>query len=156
MGRSFINTVLAITFSFASVSCADPHYLNSQNESGGRIQGFNSLNCDLIFSSQKLCIVWTWEKQPTENETGSIWFRTYQIDDRDGFPQLVDSPSVPFIKLWMPSMGHGSSPVQVENVGTGTYKASGVYFSMPGKWQIKFQIKSGSTVIDEVIVDYTL
>jgi len=42
------------------------------------------------------------------------------------------------VALFMPEMGHGSSPTKVEKVtGTFDYKVSKIYFSMPGKWEVR-------------------
>lgn len=60
------------------------------------------------------------------------------------------------IFLWMPTMGHGSGPIAVKKLGTGLYDLSQVYFIMDGLWQLRIQLKSGNTVLDEQIFEYTL
>lgn len=53
-------------------------------------------------------------------------------------------------------MGHGSTPTQILKVDTGSYRANNVYFVMPGDWELKFQIKEGSSVLDEAVVSLTI
>jgi hypothetical protein len=69
---------------------------------------------------------------------------------------VIDPEGSPSVVLWMPSMGHGSSPVTVTRLDIGTYLANEVFFIMPGEWQIKFQLKRADEVIDEAIVDIVL
>lgn len=64
-------------------------------------------------------------------------------------PIEKDMESLPQLVLWMSSMGHGSTPSQTQRLDVGTYRASNVFFIMPGDWQLKFQIKNGNELLDE-------
>lgn len=41
------------------------------------------------------------------------------------------------VVLWMPSMGHGSSPVTLTKVGVNKYQVTEAYFMMPGQWEVR-------------------
>lgn len=41
------------------------------------------------------------------------------------------------VELWIPSMGHGSSPVTVQQFGLNKYKVSQAYFIIPGQWEVR-------------------
>lgn len=41
------------------------------------------------------------------------------------------------LDLWMPSMGHGSSPVTITQVGVNKYQISEAYFIMNGSWEVR-------------------
>jgi hypothetical protein len=41
------------------------------------------------------------------------------------------------VKLWMPEMGHGTTPVKVTPQGNGHYSVTEANFSMAGKWQVQ-------------------
>lgn len=69
---------------------------------------------------------------------------------------VSDLPSDIKIFLWMPNMGHGSSPILVKKLGTGLYDLSQIYFIMDGFWQIRIQLKNGTTVLEEQTFEYTL
>lgn len=56
------------------------------------------------------------------------------------------------IFLWMPTMGHGSQPVNITKTNDGEYEVSNVQFIMGGKWEIKFQLKDGAGVSDEAVI----
>ncbi len=67
------------------------------------------------------------------------------------------TPHLPVaVKLWMPSMGHGSSPVVIKQVAEGTYEVSDIYFIMLGEWEIRFQLKNNNDVIEEQIQKITI
>lgn len=131
-------------------SCAKPNYA-SPGRGGVEFQQGNVGSGVFAVSGKK--IWFAWERQPTDSDFGSFYFRTSSADPRDGFPILEDLPVS--VLLWMPGMGHGSTPVTVEHVGVGTYRASKVFFTMRGDWQIRFQMKDGATVKDEAVLDYT-
>lgn len=61
-----------------------------------------------------------------------------------------------FVFLWMPTMGHGSAPVTITQINEGEYQVSNVKFTMGGKWEIKFQLKDGSQVVDEAVITLNL
>jgi hypothetical protein len=41
------------------------------------------------------------------------------------------------VVLWMPDMGHGSSPVTLQDIGHNHYQVSNAWFVMTGKWLVK-------------------
>ena len=109
----------------------------------------------VTFQNSGLYLSYAWEKLPTETESGSFIFKTYRPNLADQSPVQMALPKVPEVILWMPSMGHGSSPTTVTELDTGTYRVSDVYFIMPGNWEIKFQLKTSETVDDEAVVPFT-
>lgn len=55
------------------------------------------------------------------------------------------------VALWMPSMGHGSSPTRVEravdadgNVVPGTFTVRNVFFIMAGEWEVRVTLTNAS------------
>ena len=49
------------------------------------------------------------------------------------------------VKLWMPDMGHGSSPTTLEMAGDSCLRVKKINFMMPGLWELRIQFKDGST-----------
>lgn len=45
------------------------------------------------------------------------------------------------VQLWMPSMGHGSSPVKITQLGVNKYKVTEAFFVMPGTWEVRVTFK---------------
>lgn len=151
-GKSTLPLAVALTL---LSGCADPTYVNETNSSP-RGQSKLGLECATKFTKSGHCILITWVKKPTETEKGEFTFRAFNFEGEDNFPVKADLESTPDVLLWMPSMGHGSSPTVVTPLGGGLYRATDVFFIMPGEWQIKFQLKAtDKTVSDEAILNYT-
>lgn len=138
-------------------ACAKPRYENPENlgEAGSSGQGApqeKASQCSVRFAASGYCLSWNWELKPTDAEVGSLTFKIYRGNVLDDSPLLVDPNLAPSLLLWMPSMGHGSSPIVVTKLDVGTYRASEVFFTMGGEWDLHFQIKNGKTVQDEAVV----
>jgi hypothetical protein len=132
------------------VGCAEPKYVKDSNTNNDGTNAQESkADCQVSFINSGLCLAWFWEKKPTSTEMGSLIFKTYRLNSVDQTPIEVDLTSIPQVVLWMPSMGHGSTPTQTARVDEGTYRATNVFFIMPGDWEIRFLLKNGTEVIDE-------
>ncbi len=136
-------------------ACAQPKYIQKIEDSGAAPSyQKNKADCHVQLENSKLCLSWVWEVKPTETEFGSFVFKTYRLNNYDQSEIMTDFSENVEVVLWMPSMGHGSSPTAVEKLDTGTYRAKDVFFTMPGEWQIKFQFKNiNSDLTDEAFVD---
>lgn len=141
---------------FLLFGCAQPKYVNKLNSENGSVHEEKKSNCDIVFTKSKMCLSWKWEEKPTSSEMGSLIFKTFRLNNYDQTAIQIDpifeQTSVPQVVLWMPSMGHGSSPTNTIRLDVGTFRVSDVFFIMPGEWQIKFQIKNGEEVLDEAQV----
>ncbi len=101
--------------------------------------------CAHKFLKLNECYELIWESKPTEEEYGEFKIKFSQAFDPEGELKVF---------LWMPSMGHGSSPVLVNELGSGTYLVSDVFFTMRGEWDIHIQINKENEIIDESIIHY--
>lgn len=137
--RKFLWLVTALTLA----ACANPKYQPPAAE--------NSVQA--AFRSQAEVSL-TWEQLPTETETGSFRFHTYRRNPLDGSKVLLDLGTRVSVRLWMPGMGHGSSPVTVERTGPGEYRAAEVFFLMRGEWEIHIQVDDEGNS-DEAVLPYT-
>lgn len=113
-------------------------------------------DCELDFAKAGFCASWSWDHRPGDDETGSAVLRFWKKGEGSPFGPYADPEGTVAVKLWMPAMGHGSSPVtvtpQVDAAGSripGVFTASQIYFSMPGAWEIRVQLKNGTQVIDQ-------
>ncbi|MCO5113391.1 MAG: hypothetical protein M9899_10625 [Bdellovibrionaceae bacterium] len=158
MTRSIL-LFLFITFGLSG--CADRKYEVVQNDGsrahqvtapGSDEDSYDTEKCTLRFKNSDLCLLWTWESLPTPQNPGVLTFKITRENLLDGTPIPVDISTLPAVVLWMPSMNHGSTPTQVEQVDTGSFRATHVFFIMPGEWDIRFQIKEGMQVQDEAVL----
>ncbi|MBL7687617.1 MAG: FixH family protein [Bdellovibrionaceae bacterium] len=124
---------------FLFCACARPVYL--ENPTGQTNAGAQEK------SKCTTCVQMLWEQRPTETTFGSFIFSFVDSDTRASIvPPKADSIKV---VLWMPSMGHGSSPVTVEKLSDGVFRASRVFFSMGGDWDVRFQLFTNGEKTDE-------
>lgn len=157
LGVMLLTPLLAV-----AAGCAQPKYelvnANGLNaESGQReSQEQGARDCPLRFRSSGYCLAWKWETLPTSRQPGALIFKIYRGNLYDDSPVETDLEVMPSLILWMPSMGHGSSPTTVIRIDVGTYRASNVFFIMPGEWELRFQAKEGSSVQDEAVLALTI
>lgn len=113
--------------------------------------------CKIRFKKTNVCLSWKWEQLPTRTQKGSITFWTY-TDTSETVP--FEFEFLPQLVLWMPSMGHGSTPTVVSRLGAGKYLAQDVYFVMRGKWELRFEVKNPTDpqlpVFDEAVVEIVI
>ena len=89
----------------------------------------------LSFSGGKVKAQVTWEKGPLDNQE-SVMMVELKSEET---PKPYDIK----VALYMPEMGHGSSPTKVEKIPqTNRYKVSKIFFTMPGTWEVRVTLKS--------------
>lgn len=147
---TFFMPLLVIT-----AGCAQPKYETPATRSGIGQELDSPSDCSLRFSKSNLCLFWSWEKLPTDTESGTLILKVYRLNalDQSMFP--VDPPHELDFVLWMPSMGHGSSPASLAKVDIGSYRITDVYFVMRGEWELIFRLKNGEQTEDEILVPFT-
>ena len=133
---------------FLISSCGkSPLQLKKSND---EIQGNNGLVVSKKFSTtgHSIDLVWLSPRNSTDVTHFLLIAKQNNI--------ASDLPPDFSLFLWMPSMGHGSSPVTIKKIATGVYDISDVYFIMDGDWQIRVQLKNGATVTEEMDFNYTI
>lgn len=151
-GKIFSASLFLSTFTV--IACAQPKYeniTNNQDQIGEKV----TTDCSIRFNQSGHCLNWQWDEMPTQSQPGSLTFKVVRPNEMDQTPIPVDISSEVDVILWMPSMGHGSSPTTIQKIDIGSYLATNVFFVMPGEWEIKFQIKENKKVIDEAVVTLT-
>ncbi len=132
-------------------ACGDSHRVN-ETPLEARAQEMSD-ECEFYYESEGLCLKAHWDTRATENAFGSM---TLTFTERNSPTRPVSPKRGPFIQLWMPSMGHGSSPVSVTLIEEGIYKAEDIFFIMPGPWDIRYQLKDGNKIVEEKIQKITI
>lgn len=133
--------------------CAKPDYgspgdTNPMGKAQGGACG-NGLGYEIERSG--LCAAVFWRVLPRDGEMAAFQLQFAQANNA-----LLKEPSGELkVFLWMPSMGHGSSPVTLSKTeSVGIYSVTDVYFVMPGAWEIRVQIKAGDGTISELHIPY--
>ena len=138
-------------------SCTQPKYVKSEwnenQQSLAKPTGEITSDCTIKFKNSETCLTWSWEVKPTDSQTGSLIFKIFRKNKLDASNIYLTPNGEVKLKLWMPEMGHGSSPTQIEMIDIGTFRARSVFFVMPGLWELKFQVWSDQVLSDEAMVN---
>ncbi|RYZ91710.1 MAG: serine protease spb1 [Proteobacteria bacterium] len=148
----FGKLIAAVALALILSSCARPIYQQVANEPRGTTDNSKASRCDIRFTQSQHCLEYAWVTYPTESKPGEFLFKIYRLNLADQSPMPVDHNLKLQVVLWMPSMGHGSTPVTVTRLDVGTFSATKVFFVMPGEWEIKFQLKDEEALQDEAIL----
>lgn len=141
--------IFVALMSLTLAACAQPNYQDTPKPGFDSKPG--SKQCALYFQTEDLCASYSWLTNPTEDETGSFNLKFWsRANGQPTDPQLELK-----VVIWMPDMGHGSSPVTITKNAVGDYLVDRVFFSMHGDWQIRFQLKNAKAVSDEQIANVT-
>lgn len=132
----FIKFTLILNLS----SCGDSPFLS--DETPEEIQNRDTLNSDnfeeggsLWLRESRYQVRPLWRLGPFVADESKLLFL---ILDESGYP--ISPEYKVFLKIWMPTMGHGSFPIKVTEVGEGIFEAREIFFIMPGYWDIHFQL----------------
>jgi hypothetical protein len=128
----------------ANLACAKRNYTNEISNTL-LTSSDDLIQCQYFFAKEELCLNVEWETSPSSNNYSSLIMSFSKKDTQD----LIDPQKTPFVFLWMSSMGHGSTPVTMEKIAVGQYRASNIYFVMPGTWDVRFQLKSGNAIVEQ-------
>ena len=145
--------ILALSF----FACAEPRYESVVLAPAADVQTDETETpCLARFRVSGHCLQWSWETLPSASEPGVLRFKVLRANRLDGSALPLDLEGTASVVLWMPSMGHGSTPTQTKQVDIGSFRATQVYFVMPGEWEIRFQFRQAEKVLDEAVVPFLL
>lgn len=143
--KVLIAHVLILVAAQMITACAKPNYQNLNHD-------LNQL-CAFDITAYDMCadIIWNTSPKVSENSPFKLNFYT-----KNNPTILVNPPNDIYVYLWMPDMGHGSSPITLTQTTTGEFMAQDVYFLMNGLWQIRIQFKNGNEILNETAFSISL
>ena len=138
-------------------SCGEsPLWNHAMEKSGLTKDSYEQRAEENKFSKTKFSFVLDWITGPVKGENKFI-LKSWHKDLGTLSGPYQDLPSNLHIYLWMPDMGHGSSPVKIKKIGPGEYEVTSIYFIMGGGWEIYFQLLTNKDdVLDEVVLPFSL
>lgn len=142
---------LVLVFLFLS-ACARPDYLDPKIASQSHPP---PTGCALELTNSALCASVEWTSGPASPQESEFILKFWKNTDSVQGP-YVDPANTLSVILWMPSMGHGSSPVTIEKIQEGIYRVRRVFFIMPGDWEVRVFLKNGATAVDQAVVSLIL
>ena len=126
---------------FLLIGCGESPFLNDE----GELRDVQAVESELYLKESEVSVNAFWQDGPYVGDESTILII---LQGRNG---MTYKEEISFgIKLWMPGMGHGSFPVTLEKIADGIFLASEVFFTMPGYWDIHFQVFVGESLKEEV------
>lgn len=135
---------LILIFLLLLSSCGDSPFLKDKLslDSVERVQGISE---ELFFKNTEVSIKTFWKQGPFVGDESRMLILFF---DKNG---LSTSTNLDFrVMLWMPTMGHGSFPITISKISDGIYEANEMFLTMPGYWEIHFQLFENTTLKDEI------
>ncbi len=132
---------LIVFLALTLCACARPDYLPEATAVNNE-QNDPQSNCTILFNKENICAELLWKQAPTSTDFSEFELR---------FNASIPAENLSVI-LWMPSMGHGSSPVKIESLGDGKFRVFKVFFIMPGDWEIRIVLKDSQATLDQAHV----
>lgn len=148
-----MNSIFALVLSILLPALSFAH---GQNHQSHQSQSSNSYH--LVFKKGAMHIHANFEVTPAVGADSVL--RLVAMDAATHKPTAFTEDVE--VVLWMPSMGHGSSPTQVERVVdaagavvSSTLRVRNVYFIMGGDWEVRVTLKSadGTTETQKFALD---
>lgn len=119
--------------------------------------------CPLPLNRTGLCASVSWDATPSASRTNAFTLRFWSQSNGTESGPYITPDQAPFVRLWMSSMGHGSRPVVMSAakdaagaVIPGVYRVEQVVFTMRGDWDLQIQLRNGSTLIDQAVLNIEL
>ena len=130
--------IIFFTFMFVLMSCGKSPLLNKAGKNLNEVTGGVLLSEQ--FSKEQLGFSVNWIVSPT-------------LDDLSSFELKLERPlknnQSLNVYIWMPEMGHGSSPVEMKQLNPVDYVFSELAFIMPGLWVLHVEILENNQVVDQ-------
>jgi hypothetical protein len=158
------NTVLLVlaSMSMSSLACGYSPLLNHQTaqvfDPNAPVQRSAPVagDCPLEFPKSGLCASLTWDTALSSEDENTGTLRFWDKATSSAAGPYRDASGDVGVMLWMPAMGHGSSPVTVTAQGGGTYAVTKAYFVMPGDWDVRVQLKQNHQLIEQAVLSVKL
>lgn len=145
--------IFLFLFVFLSFSCGKSPFMNESSEKqkesastefeGVLVTGRSTRVEQNEKMQYKLRLLW--EVGPDQNGENKL---VLLVNDLNGKRVSFSKDFNAYI--WMPSMGHGSSPISIHEVSEGIYELSDIYFIMGGHWEFYIQLKENQQIFGEL------
>lgn len=139
--------LLALIAVFSFNACANPKrepVTPPQSKAQGQA-------CANTLNVEQLCATIAWENPPSTKASSSMYLMLQKMET--DYAPLADATGNLKVYLWMPSMGHGSSPTKIEKVAPGLYRISSLEFIMKGDWELRVEILVKDQSNKEIVRD---
>jgi hypothetical protein len=160
-GRHAATATLIALASLLPQGCESPLFNHASADERGLLTSPapNDKDCPLAFPKSALCAELAWTSALNDQDPATFTLRFWSAASSSAAGPYVTPAHSVKVQLWMPSMGHGSSPVTLapaqdaaSTAIPGIYEGESAYFIMPGAWDVRVQLKQGATTVEEAIL----
>lgn len=130
--------VVFFLFIFTLASCGKSPLLNKVSKNLNEVTGGVLLSEQ--FTNEQLGFSVNWIISPTLDELSSFEFK---------LERSLKSNQNLNVYIWMPEMGHGSSPIEMKQLNSTDYIFNEIAFIMPGLWVLHIEILENNQVVDQ-------
>lgn len=130
--------IVLLLLTLTLLSCGKSPLLNKVKNASSEVTGGILLSEN--FPNEKLGFSMNWTVPPGLEELSSFDLKLARPLNQN---QTLN------IYIWMPDMGHGSSPVDIKQLNSTDYVVSEIAFIMPGLWVLHVEILENNQVVDQ-------
>lgn len=130
--------IILLLFALTVLSCGKSPLLNKVSKNLNEISGGILLNEQ--FPNEKISFSINWITEPGLENLSSFELK---------LARPLSQTQTFNIYIWMPEMGHGSSPVEISQLNATDYSVREIAFIMPGLWILHIEILENNQVIDQ-------
>jgi hypothetical protein len=134
--------IMALIFLLALIGCGKPPFLNKVEKGFSEVSGGTPVS-----ENQNNNFTYKWLVSPSLENISSMEI---------SFSRPLDANLSMHAYLWMPEMGHGSSPIEVNKINSTDYILNEIAFIMPGIWVLHIEILENNRIIEQWQRTYTL
>lgn len=138
------------------ISCGNSPLQNEEREKNEVTQNEGMITGKFILANnlrnsrgeeiQEIYLQATWQRGPELVVSNKL---LVLLLDSEG--SRVDYNDELYAYIWMPGMGHGSSPISHYKVSQGMYELDRIFFIMGGSWDLHIQLKKDDVVLSEIV-----
>lgn len=129
-------TIILLACFFAS--CGKPPLFNKMTKTVNEVSG--NILLSEKFSTKNIEFSFNWKVAPSLEELSS-----FEIEFKEPLSPNLSIKAY----IWMPEMGHGSSPIEITKSSDLNYIFTEVAFIMPGLWVLHLEILENNKVVDK-------
>lgn len=124
--------IIILAFILLLAGCGKPPFMNKLEKVSNE---FSS-----VFPYEDIEFTLTWIVPPTLSELSSL-----EISLNKPMEEGISLNAY----LWMPDMGHGSSPIEIKKLNSTSYSLNELAFIMPGLWVLHIELIENNRIVHQ-------
>lgn len=136
----YFKITLILILILSATGCGKSPLLNKAKSAIANLAGTEEIKTDPDSSFDQMGVTFNWLTLPSLEEEGSFNLKLKEA--------LRDNQRIEAY-LWMPEMGHGSSPIEIKAINPMEIEYTELAFTMPGLWVLHINFIENEKVVDK-------